>query len=459
MITQQDLAAAPSIQSLTSTEGSFPGISIDSRTIRPGELFIAIRGPRFDGHAYVTQALAQGGGAVVSPTWLADQSDVEITGVCYTAPDGLQALQDLARAVRQRRNPVVVAITGTNGKTSTKDMTAAVLRQTHTTGASPGNLNNEYGVPLALCNAPEDAEVLVLEMGASRVGDIRHLCAIARPAYGVLTNIGRAHLESFGNVQQIVIAKTELLFALESAGTGVINGEEPLLRPYYDTPSRLRRFGLQPHNDVYATNVQFDRAGRPTFLLNGLTSTTLRVSGQTSVLNAVAAAAVGLEFGMNLNDIKRGLETFRGMPQRLEFREVNGITVIDDSYNANPESVRAAIDFLAAMRHTPGTALFAILGDMLELGDAEEEAHRQVGAYCGDLHIDHVMTLGARAELIAKEADAHGTPAEHFQDAENLAMVLQSRMKPGDCVLIKGSRGMRMETIVEHLGARPTATA
>jgi UDP-N-acetylmuramoyl-tripeptide--D-alanyl-D-alanine ligase len=455
-ITTQDIAETPTLRSVTQTDQPFTGVSIDSRTVQAGDLFIAIRGPRLDGHEYIRQAAERGaGGAVVSPEWAAVQDNHEILPRLYTAEDGLEVLQGLARTVRRRMRAQVIGITGTNGKTSTKDLTAAVLTGSFKVGQSPGNYNNQYGVPLAILGMPDNVDTLVLEMGASRPGDIAELCDIAEPVCGVLTNVGKAHLEFFKTFDRIIQTKGELLQALHANGTGIINGDQPELQHWYDVPARRRTFGVSDGVDVRATDIHLDAAGHPTFRINEMSPITMQMPGRTAIMNALAAAAVAIEFGIEDDVIRTRLEVWSGTPQRLEIIDCGGIRVINDSYNANPDSVAAALVLLQDLHQSANTCGYAALGDMLELGEASEPEHRRIGTLCADIQLDGVFTLGNETSALCDAATAGGTPALHCANHMEMVEALQTQLKPGDYLLVKGSRSMQMEQIIDALGASP----
>jgi len=433
-------------------------VSTDSRTLRAGELFVPLRGEHFDGHEFLTQAVRNGAAACLSEDVISGLS-VPVIVVGNT----LKALGDLATEVRSRFSGPVAAVTGSSGKTTTKEMLAAILTQTAPGLVTAGNFNNLIGLPLTLLRHEEKQRWMVLEMGMSARGEIARLCEIAGPTVGVITNVGPAHLETLHGIDGVARAKGELFEALKPGGCAVINADDPLVRvlPVANGVRRLL-FGLAPEAEVRAENITLVD-GRPRFELvlpDGRQAISLPVAGRHNISNALAAAAVSSALGIAATEIARGLESFSMCGGRMEVQDLeHGMLLIDDSYNANPLSTAAALQALTDLAN--GQRRIAILGDMLELGDAAEELHRQ----CGELaaqKADLLLTLGTLGAALAKGAIQAGMPKTTVQACdshEQLLERLRKLLQPGDRILVKGSRGMRMEKISNTLRAGSAGTS
>jgi UDP-N-acetylmuramoyl-tripeptide--D-alanyl-D-alanine ligase len=427
---------------------TFSGISIDSRTIREGELFIALRGQRFDGHNYVNEALKKGGGALVSYPPVMPLKGKSIIHVSNT----LKALQSIAHYRRIQRDTSVVGITGTNGKTTTKEMACLVLREAYRVLCSKGNLNNNIGLPLSLSEL-DGHDIAVLEMGASRVGDIRELSDIARPDIGVITNIGPAHLEGFGSLEMVRNTKLELL---EYVDTIIINRDDPQLRSiFHDTAAGRERvvitFGLNSDADIWAEDITLSER-ETSFRLcrkNESINVRLKVPGKFNIYNALGAAAVCLNYDVPLESIGSAIEKFSGIPMRLELKEMKGALVISDLYNANPSSMEEAVKELIRLKRSRAVA---VLGDMLELGSYGVEAHRKLGHWLSTLPVDILIGVGELSSYVCEEfKGANGKKQSiHVKDTAEARKVLMSIVSSEDTVLIKGSRGMRLEGVLEN---------
>ena len=349
----------------------FTGISIDSRTIKEGELFIALTGARFDGHYFIDEALKKGTGAIVNYPPVIPVRGKNIIHVNNT----LKALQVIARYRRLSRQAKVIGVTGTNGKTTTKEMISAILADNHNVLISRGNLNNQIGLPLCLTEL-DDHDIAILEMGASRPGDIMELSDIARPDVGVITNIGPAHLEGFGSLDMVRDTKLELLNFVNAV---VVNSDDPRINDISSDGRRVITFGLNQKADVRADCILHEEGGirfRLHLKEGPSTDITLRVFGLFNLYNALAAISVSRLFNIPLKDVRASLEKFSGVPMRFELKELKGAMVLSDLYNANPASMEEAIKELIRLRR--GRAV-AVLGDMLELGSYGEEAHRKLG--------------------------------------------------------------------------------
>jgi UDP-N-acetylmuramoyl-tripeptide--D-alanyl-D-alanine ligase len=432
------------------------GFSTDSRTLQPGELFIALRGERFDGHDYIAQALRHGAAACLSEEVIAG-----LTIPVVQVRDTLTALGDLAQAVRSRFSGPVVGITGTTGKTTTKEMLAAILARRGPGLKSAGNFNNLIGVPLTLFGLTREHRWAVIEMGMSARGEIARLAQIAAPQLGVITNVGAGHLENLGGISGVARAKGELFIQLPAGGTALINVDDPQIcqLPLANGVRRVL-FGSAPEAQVRATEVSATN-GTVTFTLHlpdARVAVQLPLPGRHNVQNALAAAAAAWVLDVPVDDIAAGLAEFKPCPGRMELIELaDDVLILDDSYNANPLSMRAALDALHDLGR-PGRR-FAVLGDMLELGHAARDLHREVGLLAAT-RADWLFTLGELAGDIAAGAADHGLDSTRIvasTTVETLISQLRPLLRPGDRVLVKGSRGMRMERITALLrGGQPT---
>ena len=439
----EDVIAATGGEVISGGTDPFSGVSIDSRKINSGELFVALKGDRFDGHDYLCEALRKGSGAVVSRPVAEPVKGKTIISV----RDTLKALQDVAHFLRVRRGIPAVAVTGSNGKTTTKELIAAVLGSLYRVLKNSGNLNNNIGLPLSLTRIVDEDEVIVLEMGASGPGEIKDLCDIAAPDYGVLTNVSPTHLEGFKDLNTIRKTKLELLDAVRIA---VVNADDSFLMKGVDASGfrgTLVRYGIQSPAEVFATDIELHERGL-SFALHVPGSEPLRVdsklSGMFNVYNLLAAASVGHLFGIDPAGMQNAINAFTGVPMRLEFRELNGALVISDMYNANPASMEAAIRELV---RTKRGRTIAVLGDMLELGTYEEEAHRRVGGLLSELRIDVFVAVGPRMALAAQEFTGE---VHKLKTAAEAGRLLRGMVKKDDTLLLKGSRAMGMEKVLEE---------
>ncbi len=434
-------------------DGAFTGISIDSRTIREGELFIALRGQKFDGHDFLMDAMKKGRGAIVSNSAAARHAG-ERTVVCVE--DTLRALQAIARSMRMRGHLTVIGITGTNGKTTTKELVASILGVKHAVMKNAGNLNNQIGLPLSLTRRRENDEFAVLEMGASANGEIRELCSIALPDYGIITNIGPGHLEGFGSLDMVRQTKLELFDAVKMIA---LNADDRFLMEGVSQKTGKKMpevitFGMEKSADVYARNISLEERHSVFDLCVGeqCTRVAIHVGGRFNIDNALAAAALCHGLGVSPEEIKEGIESFKGVPMRLELKELFGARVISDAYNANPASMEEAIRELVRLRKDRA---MAVLGDMLELGTHAEEAHRRLGKWMAELPVDVFIAVGEMMAKAAEEFSAVRTEAPSFlqesrivlsvSDSSVAGKILSGICCDGDTILVKGSREMRME--------------
>jgi UDP-N-acetylmuramoyl-tripeptide--D-alanyl-D-alanine ligase len=432
------------------------GVSTDSRAVAQGELFVALRGERFDGHDFVAAAAARGVGLfLVDQAWTA--SHQLPAGCCAViVPDTLRALGDLAAWHRRRFKIKVVAVTGSNGKTTTKEMLARILTQTGPGLKTEGNLNNLIGLPLTLFRLTGKERWAVLEMGMSEFGEIDRLAEIADPDLGIITNAFPAHLEGLGSVEGVARAKGELFLRLKPGAWAVYNVDDPLVSKC-PTPASVNRltFGLRGAEVSSASITTLGKKGeRFTLRLPGEEQPVLLAAfGRHNIYNALAAAAAAHALGVSGEVIRLGLEEFTPYDKRFQLEEISGVVLIDDSYNANPASVAAALATLKEVREQGRAA--AVLGDMLELGAGTEEAHRETGSFAAGC-VERLFLLGELAQRVADGALAAGFAPEAIlvaKDHDELSRALLAWVQPGDCVLIKGSRGMRMERVAQAMRA------
>lgn len=418
------------------TDASFSGMSVDTRTLITGELYVALKGQQVNGHTFIKEAEAKGAsGFLVSEN------------ICTALPvlkvaDTVLALGQLAKSYRARFELPMVAVTGSCGKTTVKDMLFHILSCSGTVLATPGNLNTEIGVPLTLCKLNSTHQSAVIEMGARKAGDIAYLMNITSPKVSILTNAGIAHVEIFGSEEGIAKAKGEIFQYLDTQGIAVMNQDDKHF-PYWKTLLKgqsLITFGIENKSDVMAKNLTHASFDLITDI--GTVSVQLEVLGKHNVMNALAASAGARALGCSLEDIQKGLQTFKSVTGRLEKKiGLSGACILDDTYNANPVSVSAALSVLA---HAKEKKIF-VLGDMKELGLGAARLHYQVGVEAKQLGIDAVLCVG---ELARHTVDGYGIGAKHYVNKEDLIQDLASLLTSKATVLIKGSRSMKMEEIV-----------
>ncbi|HEX6989148.1 MAG TPA: UDP-N-acetylmuramoyl-tripeptide--D-alanyl-D-alanine ligase [Bacillota bacterium] len=430
------------------------GVSIDSRTLRPGDAFVALPGSRSDGHAFAAEAAARGAAALIVSRWPLPGALPRPLPVILV-DDTLAALTRWAAAHRRRFDVPVVGVTGSVGKTTTKEMVAAVVGRRLRVLKSPGNFNNEIGVPLGILAWEQAHGAAVFELAMRGPGEIRRLCDLVQPGIGVVINVREVHLEGLGSLEAVAAAKAELIQALPASGAAVLNADDPLVRAMAArTGARLVTFGLSSDALVRAEGLADDHPFRISFTLvwpRGRAPVAIPAAGRHLVHNALAAAAVALVLGLPAGDVVDGLAAFRPADRRLAIHEVDGVTVIDDTYNASPTSLRAALD--AAARLPRAGRLVVVLGDMLELGPAAGRAHREAGAWMA-AEADLFLAVGAETAAAVAEARRCGMApgaAQHFADRRELTEALRGLVREGDVVLVKGSRGMAMDEVADAL--------
>lgn len=443
-------------------------VCTDSRSVRKGDLFVALKGERFDGHHFVDGAFKQGAKGVVIEAASADGSDVRgylrasasVRGaepLVVKVKDSLRAYQDLAAFHRRRFDVPVIAVTGSNGKTTTKEMVGKALSRRWRLLQTIGNLNNRIGLPQTVLRLTASHQVAVLELGVDAEGQTTRLVNVARPTIGIITNVGRDHLEFFGSVDGSARAKAELLPALPKDGALILNVDDP----YYHFFRRRARcsvvsFGLRNHADVRGSEIrQRGKRVEFRFQITGRQRAhrvSLAVPGTHNVSNALAAVAVGHVLGLSMAKVAEGLSRVRPVAMRSHVYSRRGLTIIQDCYNANPDSMKAAVTLLKNLGEH--TRTIAVLADMLELGEDARTLHREVGAHIADSRISFLIACGALGKDVARGAAARGMSRSRIIETQRVreaASVLRALAEPGDVVLLKASRGMKMETVLDAL--------
>lgn len=427
-------------------------VSSDTRTIRPGSLFIALRGEHFDGNAYLETAFEKGATVALAerhcPGWPVVLVD-----------DAYQALRALAAAYRRRFSTPVVGVTGSVGKTSTKEMIFTVLSQVFHTHKNAGNLNNLIGMPMSVFGLERAHEAAVFEMGMSAFGEIAALSQIAAPDIGVITNIGISHMETLGSRENILKAKLEILEGMRPGGKLILNGDDALLVGVQTDQVEIITYGMENKRCTYVAEQVTGGSDETTFQIRypgGSIEARLPVVGKHNVYNALAAFAVGRALGMEPQTIVEGFLHYAPTGYRQKIEKLGGVTFIEDCYNASPDSMNAAFDVLNAVQ--PAGRKLAVLADMLELGKTAPEAHRAVGKAAAENGVDRLFSLGESAryyqEGFCKNGGLQGT---HFEEKSALIDALCNTLREGDAVLFKGSRGMRLEEVIQNVGERWTS--
>ena len=440
------------------TGWSCRGISTDTRTIRGGNLFIALQGENFDGHDYLSAAAEKGAsGLLIQAGSFGKAANLQNGLPVIGVPDTLEALGAIAHAWRLRYPIPLVAITGSSGKTTTKELLAAIVSRSRSVLKTTGNLNNLIGLPQTLLGLGPGHELAIVELGTNHPGEIARLTAIAAPDVGLITNIGPAHIEGLGSLEGIREEKGDLFRVMEGRGTAVINHDDDAIAVLAERwPGRRVTFGFKAGADLTARRIEQARPDGVGFevVIDGIAiATRLPVPGGHNIMNALAAAAAAWALGFDRLAIAEGLAAFRPIPGRMEIRRLgNGAFMIMDTYNANPASVREALKSIEELRGA-GSA-FAILGDMLELGARAEALHEEIGTLLAETGIAGVFLKGALSRYTAEGARKNGFPAERivfFDDPGPVVTGLRNRLRKGDWILIKGSRKMKMEAVAEAI--------
>ena len=427
------------------------GYSIDSRSLLPGELFFAVRGERFDGHDFVTAAAERGAiAAVVSKSKVASLPDAALSVPLLIVEDPLAALQSLSTHVRRLWGKRIVAITGSAGKTTTKEAVATALGAKFRVHKSEGNLNNAFGLPLQLLKLEPEHEIAVVEMGMNHLAEIAALARIAVPDWGVVTNVGTAHIENFSDGQAgIARAKFELVAALPANGVAFLNCDDAYVSQFgRDFAGKVVYYGAGPCADPQILSANEDVDGVHVHLRadQQVADLTLNLLGEHNALNAMAGLAVALEAGVDLDAAVAALATLSAGDKRGEVLEINGATILNDSYNSNPEALRSMIRTLASR---PAQRRILVAGEMLEMGAHGPDLHTACGKAAAEAGLDLVVGVRGNAEHLVIAAAIAGTPAAFLPDAEAAGQWLRANLRPGDLVLVKGSRGVHLERAVE----------
>ena len=436
-------------------------IVTDSREAESGALFIAIKGERVDGHDYISQAISRGAAAVIAER-MPDGLEAEERERVFVTPNSLEAFGKVAKAYKNRIHPKTVAVTGSVGKTTTKEFIYAVAGARYVAHKTAGNFNSEIGMPLTVLDMPETTQVCVLEMGMSDLGEISRMTHIAEPDIAVITNIGNSHIENLGSRENICKAKLEITEGVPADGWVILNADEPMLFAQKGKLTQNLLFvSLQnPQADYRALNIREYEDSTEFDLVAGkrvVTNIRIPTIGRHNVYDATYAFAVGILLGMSDEEIKSGLMSFRNTGMRQNIYEYGGITIIEDCYNAGPESMKAAVEVLAKMADKTECRTVAVLGDMRELGDYSKQLHMEVGTLVASRHISSLVTFGREAENIALGAINHAFKPDNISINTNIenpgvtAKTVYELLRRGDAVLFKASRAVRMERVIEEL--------
>ncbi|WP_017722114.1 UDP-N-acetylmuramoyl-tripeptide--D-alanyl-D-alanine ligase [Staphylococcus xylosus] len=423
------------------------GVSIDSRDIKSQNLFIPFKGEHVDGHQYVAQALRDGAGAsFYQKDTLLDEN---VEGPIIWVEDTLTALQQLAKAYLEFVNPQVIAVTGSNGKTTTKDMIESVLKPQFKVKKTQGNYNNEIGMPLTILELDIDTEISILEMGMSGFHEIEFLSNLAEPDIAVITNIGESHMQDLGSREGIAKAKAEITLGLKPGGLFIYDGDEPLLKPYINQLSNIDLISIGKHStNSLVSQIESINNDGISFTVNEEERFELPILGEHNMKNATIAIAVGKRMNLSYDTIFNNLREVQLTGMRMQqYHTSDNSLVINDAYNASPTSMKAAIDTLAVMN---GRKIL-VLGDVLELGPNSRIMHEQVGEYLNGKDIDTLFTFGEESQYISNVGNQYVNHMEHFENKQKLIETIKTYVQPEDKVLVKGSRGMKLEEVVESL--------
>jgi len=434
----------------------FPkGVAIDSRQVKEGDLFFALKGEKADGHQFIDAAIENGAvGAVVSDLAAVSHLEAKNLLICQ---EPMKLLQKLAKLVRQNLQVPVVAITGSTGKTTTKDLTFSILQKVYNTIKTEGNFNNELGLPLTLCSLNKSHEALVLEMGMRGLGQIDFLCELAQPTHGIITNIGQVHAELLGSQEKIAQAKAELIKFIPPHGTVVLNiADKKLLESWVkECQAKVFWFGFDSNADIWAEDIEYKGelgSKFKVYINDECREIETNIPGQHNILNTLAAIGIARSMDIDWDDIRKGLSDAELTAMRLQIEtSPKGVKIINDTYNANPTSMEAALKVLG---QSVGKRRIAVLGDMYELGIYQEKGHKLMGQIAFEQNIDLLVPVGELGQLIglgAKEAGMDAAKIVFATSIDDALKFLESILEKGDTVLVKGSRGMKMEGIVQGL--------
>jgi UDP-N-acetylmuramoyl-tripeptide--D-alanyl-D-alanine ligase len=461
-LTKKDILSIPHIQASdfdTSGPLDITGVSINSRTVKPGELFVAIRGDQFDGHNFISTAVEQGASAlIVEKRWASGNITmlVSLNLPILVVENTVHALGRLATIHRRRFDIPVLAVAGSNGKTTTKEMIENVLSAKYSVLCTQGNLNNHIGVPQTLLRIEKEHEIAVLEIGTNHPGEITYLCNVAEPTHGIITNIGREHLEFFGTIEGAAKAEGELLHWLaDHHGIFLSNADDARIVRLAKKMKKAVTYGFSARGTkVKGSGLEMNEQACASFFVKTGNKKNfhvqLTVPSEHNAKNALAAAAAGLTFKVKPADIQKSLEEFSSVSKRMQLLTIGGVTIINDTYNANPDSMTAALKTLKATQ-TTGKRI-AVLADMLELGSNAPELHRQIGESAGACSVDILLTFGELAAQISEAAIVNAKA--HFEIKAALIESVLRTIVPGDVLLVKGSRGMKMEDVVAAINDR-----
>lgn len=444
------ICKALSVESALPQDTEFTDVITDSRAIVPGCLFLALVGEKFDGHAFVAKALEAGARAAV----VARVPEGVDPQKCLVVPDTLKAYQQIATAWRlAQKDLTVIAITGSNGKTSTKDCIAAVLGEKYRVIKTQANFNNEIGLPKTLLTIQPDTEMAVVEMGMRGLGQIRAMKHIAYPDAAVITNVGDTHLELLGSLENIARAKSEILEDFTPKNHAFLNGDDPRVS-VMQTGATVHTYGIDSDADVKAVEITADGLATTFTYRSRITGHTQTVKlpllGRHNVMNALAAVAVGEVYGVADEAIAHGLENLKMTGMRQEILHFGDVTVINDAYNASPASMEVGLKTLADVVKNQGRGrAIAVLADMLELGAHSQSGHAQVGRWCAEDGVDAVICYGPESRYTAEEAKKAGVPVQYVENKEAAAKALEALVQPGDVVLLKGSHGMEVYKLID----------
>jgi UDP-N-acetylmuramoyl-tripeptide--D-alanyl-D-alanine ligase len=440
---------------VTATEGKLlyghlvtkvSNISIDSRTVQPKDLFVAIKGKNLDGHKFVSEAIAKGAiGAIISDAKIKAKNSIMIK-----VKDTTEALGKIARHYREKFKPLVIAVTGSNGKTTTKEMISSILSRRMKVVKAQGSFNNDIGVPLTIFELDSQTQVLILEMEMNILGGITNLAQIAKPQIGVITNIGDTHLEFLGSREKVMKEKAELIESLGAAGISILNTDDELVMDIGNSFPQIRRlfFGINNPADVFATNIIDLVTEGSNFLLNGKYRIRVPVPGRHNIYNALAAIATSMAAGLDFAVIIPGIENFRPASMRLEIIRIKDLIIVNDTYNANPQSMAAALETFSKI--TSEGRCIAVFGDMLELGKSSQSLHYNLGMDAART-VDVIFAIGKFSRAVIEGAIAAGINPDNVSVYDNNQMAITKLIdfiKPKDKILIKGSRAMHLEEVV-----------
>ncbi len=432
---------------------SINGVSTDSREVFEGNLFVPLKGEQYDGHNFVTKAKEAG---AVATLWQDDLALPNVNIPIILVLDTLIALQDLALYYRKKINPIVIGVTGSNGKTTTKDIISSTLINKYKVHKTKGNLNNHIGVPLTLLTMPENTEVAVIEMGMSNIGEIEKLSTISLPDYAVITNVGESHIEYLVTRDNIAKAKLEILKGLKGDGFAILPGDELLIRSKISKIDGIENIiwvGQKDTNDVYPLKVNLNNLDGVVFTDSNNEEYSVPLLGIHNVVNALMAIQVAKKLGVNKQDIQQGLTNIELTGMRLEkLYAKNGCLVLNDTYNASPTSMKASLELFASLNQFKHKAV--VLGDMLELGVKSEKYHEEIGRVCANINLDYLIVTGELGKSIikgAKDSGINDEKVKYFEDINQISEFILEHVSPEAVILVKSSRGIKLERVIDQI--------